>query len=479
MIRFLTLAVGTSLALASAAAAQSDDFKANPRIGRDRIDYLERELAKATRDLQELRAKIGDDRPAPKTSELIQALNRAYEKLSAEALDKEHLLKATKSFENGDALGGLSLLRRGRHPSAIPLILKDMVERESRPKFKKDDVVLHVRALAILSGDDVETAFAKVGSGHRLAQDWWTPRRETLNTDIGKMTPAQLAHVARTLRECAEYIDAYKSNGPSYYANALLYKIANHREDSPDRRGPQGWSPEELHPALGPVFLASMGYRPEGSGGQEIVDVSFRLVHILASMRKNSDLPLLDKVAEDGTQSAGLRLVCLVSLHSAGEGVRVPAVASILAREKNLDRKLAALEFRYYADAMEPAADYLLEAIDDPNVEVRRSVVNALRKGPPPRMLKKLMASADAKHQALALEVIAAMRTVEAQAYLAGYLAKTMQDQPKTDRIHDALWAFQHATNQSWISAGRYPFDHYLGQATNALAWWKEQGGRQ
>src|SRR3954447_6112714 len=107
-------------------------------------------------------------------------------------------------------------------------------------------------------------------------------------------------------------------------------------------------------------------------------------------MRKQGALPQLDKVAEDAAQNSAVRLVCLLALASAREGVRVPAVLSILAKEKKLDRRLAALEFLYYADDLEPAADYLAEALDDPNTEVRRSVLNALRKNPPPRLLKKL-----------------------------------------------------------------------------------------
>jgi hypothetical protein len=85
---------------------------------------------------------------------------------------------------------------------------------------------------------------------------------------------------------------------------------------------------------------------------------------------------------------------------------------------------------------------------------------------------------ADARHQER-VEVIAAVHTIEAQQYLTDYLAKMMLDRPKTERIHDALRAFQHAVDQSWVSAGRYSFDQYHGLATKALQWWKENGGRR
>src|SRR5687768_5287637 len=100
---------------------------------RERIDALERDLARVTRELQELRAKVGDPKPGPKTADVLKTLDRAHEKLLAEALDKELLIKAATNFERGDAKGALESLRRGRHPAAIPLILRDIVLRESRP----------------------------------------------------------------------------------------------------------------------------------------------------------------------------------------------------------------------------------------------------------------------------------------------------------------------------------------------------------
>src|SRR5262249_14377387 len=254
---------------------------------------------------------------------------------------------------------------------------------------------------------------------------------------------------------------------------AVLYSIFS-GSDRPDRGGPQSWVPEELHPALGPVFLAQMGYRPEGAGGQDVAAVPYQLVHLLAEMRKQGALPQLAKVAEDTSQNSAFRLACLLALASAKEGVRVPAVLAVLAREKKLDRRLAALELLYYAEDLEPAADYLLEVLDDPNAEVRRSALNALGRSPPPRLFRRLRQLAEAKHDEKVLETIAAIRTLPAQQFLADYLAGTLKGRPKTERIHDALWAFQHATNQSWISAGRYPLSYYEKQATKALAWWKE-----
>ena len=452
---------------------------------RKQIELLERDLARMSRELDELRARVGPRDPAPKTAELLRELDGAYQSLKKETLDQESLIAAAKAFQAGDVKHALRLLRTGRPRAAIPMILKDMVERETepkstekQPKSKKVPSDDHLTALTLLTGDDVETAFAKAGSAHRLVQDWWRPRQAGFVTDIGKMSPEQVATVARRLRDAAGRLEPYTANGPSYYAHALLYGLVYYREDSPDRRGPPNWFAEELHPALGPAFLAGMGYRSDGAGGQDVLDVPYQLVHLLAAMRKNSALPQLDKVAEDASQNSGVRLVCLIALNSAGEGVRVPAVLSILAREKKLDRKLAALEFLYYADDIEPATDYLLEVLDDANAEVRNSALHAIQKHPPLPLFKRLKQMAEAKHQERVLEVIAAMGTTEAQTYLANYLEKTMSDRPKTERIHDTLWAFQHATKQDWISAGRYSFDQYHGMATKALEWWKKNGGK-
>lgn len=473
LCRALALVAAASLpSVAQAVAAGADEAKL-----RERIDQLERELQRATRELQDLRAKLGIAQPAPKTAELLQQLHGAYQSLKKEALDQEALFKAERDFEHGDAKSALRALRIGRHGAAVPLILKDMVLRESQPKFKREDLAGHWLALTLLTGENVEHP---ARSAHRLAEEWWQPRHKSLVTDIGKMTPEQVAQVARRLRDAVAPVEAYKSNGPAYEANALLYALAYNRgEDSPSgRRGGPAWYPEELHPALGAAFLAGMGYRRDGAGGQDVADVPYQLVDLLAAMRKNNMLPELHKIAEDREQNSAVRLVCLLSLFVAKEGVRVPAVLSILAREKKLERRITALAFLHYADDLEPAADYLLDVIDDPNLEVRRAALSAIGKHPPVRLLKRLTQMADAKHDGQVLETIAAMGTFNAQQFLAEYLAKTMNDRPKTDRIYEALWAFQHATGQSWVSAGRMPFDHHHRQATKALAWWKENGGK-
>jgi len=357
------------------------------------------------------------------------------------------------------------------------MILKDMVQRESLAKSKKEPSADHLAALTLLTGDDVEAAFARAGSAHRLVQDWWPPRQATFTTDIGKMSSEQVTQVARRLRDLVPAPNAYTANGPAYHAHALVYSIF-YGSERPDTGAPQAWLPEDLHPALGPAFLTMMGYRSEGAGGQDVAGVPFQLVHVLAEMRKQSALPQLDKVAEDTEQNSAVRLVCLMALASAKEGVRVPAVLSILAREKKLDRKLAALEFLYHADDLEPAADYLLEALDDPNQEVRTSALSAIGRKPPPRLLKRLTQLVEVKHQGRVLYVIAAMETKEAQTFLAGYLAMTMNDRPKTERIYDALWAFQRSVNQSWVSAGSYSFDQYHGMASKAMEWWKKNAGK-
>jgi len=468
------LAVVMTLAMPASTGQLSTADRAKVR---ERIGALEADLMRITRELEELRGQLADKKPLPKQLRWLQALDDTYRNLFAEALDKELLVTAARAFDRGEPAVALRLLRTGRHRAAVPLILKDMVRRQSQSKLAKDELNDHLLALALLTGEEAEEAFAKIRYAGLFAQDWWLPRRDAFVTDIGKMTPAQLAHIARRLRDTAPIHEGYKGNGPSYHAHAVLYSIFS-GSDRPDRGGPQSWVPEELHPALGPVFLDQMGYRSGGAGGQDVAVVPYQLVHILAEMRKHAALPQLDKIAEDASQNSAVRLVCLLALAAAKEDVRVPAILSILAREKKLDRRLAALEFLYYAADLEPAADYLIEALDDPSAEVRRSTLNALGRNPPPRVFKRLKQMAEAKHDEKVLETIAAIRTVPAQQFLADYLAKTLSDRPNTERIHDTLWAFQHATNQGWISAGRYQFDYYEKLANTALAWWKENKGK-
>jgi hypothetical protein len=415
---------------AQAPLSAADDAKV-----RQRIDLLEREAARLTRELDELRGKLGVRKTSVKSEELLRSLESSFESLRKETLDQELLAQAVRCFDRGDAKQGLRCLRIGRSRAAVPLILSVLVKLESHTKLQPKDAADHLVALALLTGEDVEGVFARTRSAHGLIQEWWLPRQMKIVTDIGKMMPEQVAHVARRLREVAGPVDAYTSNGPSYYANALMYRLFANRwdteEETPSGRPVRNWYAEELHPALGPALLAGMGHRTEGAGGQDVAIVPYQLVHLMATMRRNSMFPQLHKIAEDETQNSAVRLVCLGALKAAGEGVRVPAVLTVLAREKKLDRRLACLEFLYYADDLEPAADYLLEAIDDPNEEVRRSALNAIRKNPPTRLLKRLQQMIQSKHDSQVLETIAAVKTPEVQQFLADYLAKTMDDRPK------------------------------------------------
>lgn len=233
MPTFLAAVMTLSMPASAGQLSAADRAKLLERIG-----VLEARLMRLTRELEELRGQLADKKPLPKQLKLLRALDETYEKLFGEALDKELLIAAGKAFDRGEPAVAIRLLRTGRHRAAVPLILKDMVRRQSQGKLAKDELKDHLLALALLTGQEAEEAFAKIRCAGLFVQDWWLPRRDSFVTDIGKLTPAQVAHIARRLRDTTSALESYKGNGPSYHAHAVLYSIFS-GSDRPDRGGPQ------------------------------------------------------------------------------------------------------------------------------------------------------------------------------------------------------------------------------------------------
>src|SRR5688500_9838250 len=90
---------------------------------RKRIALLEKEAARLTREVDELRAKLGAPRPTTTSDELVRSLEASFEALRRETLDQELLADAVRYFDRGDPKQALRCLRTGRSRAAVPLML--------------------------------------------------------------------------------------------------------------------------------------------------------------------------------------------------------------------------------------------------------------------------------------------------------------------------------------------------------------------
>ncbi len=425
-----------------------------------KIETAERELAALRKQLASLRVGRAPDAAA--------ALEKDYQKLLEDDPRAEKVRRAAELFRAGKSDEALNLLRRARSKAGVPLILKEMLAR------KPADTVPHRLALTLLTGMDC-VGEAPTAAG--LFHDWWLPGKAKISTDPDKMTPRQRDVVARhlLLQAASRSSDSYRlapRADTAYDVAANLYSLflsSGYRES---RR----WFDDELHPALAPHLLTAIGYRPKGAAKGGALPVRYEAVLMLATLRKNGGAPQLDKVAKDVSQPAAVRLVCALALHGADEELPVRVVLDVHAREKQVEVRLPAILALYYAKDLRPAAHVLIEALDDPNAQAREAAVWAMEKNAPPAALPALKRLLQKQHFARALSAIAHVRTAEATQFLADYLQRCIKEGgPKTDKISDALWAFQDATGQRVIGAGLYPFAYYRDRAAVALERWRER----
>ena len=156
---------------------------------------------------------------------------------------------------------------------------------------------------------------------------------------------------------------------------------------------------------------------------------------------------------------------------------RSDIVLELLAKEKDLERRLAQILTLRYADRSKDVIDRLVELLDDRNEEIRIAAACALQELRPREALPKLKRMIDElrpqQGMLFLLSVVGKYQTKEAAEILAAFLAAALEDAEKEKHLYNALSAFDAATGQRFgQSSGTYP-----QKAKEALAWWKSQRG--
>jgi WD40 repeat protein len=428
--------------------------------------------------------------PPPPGDKLLAGLDADFQELLKEEKDPQPLREAHRLFDQTNQsdrwtayLDALALVRQHRSRAAVPLLLQYMVQHASFGSF---DSRAYVDTLVILTGEDIADPYRYVADRqkpvrdavHKLVETWWRPNRERLTTDLARMSPEQLqVIVGRLVGPVRGEPGEEPYADPAERADRILSSALGRREASRRR-----WWDEDLHPAMVPLLLAPAGFEEKPAAkpaGRENYPIPYAAVPLLAALRRNGAAPPLDRIAADTGQNSATRLTCLLALYGAGEELRTGSVLPILESEKKLERRIVAiLALGYCRDARE-ASQPLIKLLEDPNVYVRGAAVRALHAAKPPEalpQLRQLLEDGDAREAVLpTLSLVAAIGTAEAREVLARFLARALEEGPRSGHLLPALHIFEQATGHDWTEAGAHPDGYYREAARKALEWWKSE----
>jgi hypothetical protein len=424
---------------------------------------------------------------------LVKALDADFQELLKKEKDPQPLRDAARLLASTnqsdrwtDYMRAVALLRQHRSKAAVPLLLRYMVEHASygSAHISLDE---YVDTLAILTGKDVANPYRYVADRQtpvyegvaKLVKDWWGPEKDNIGTDLSNMSREQLRVVAdRLAKRVAKDLRGGAGEGES--ATGLSYRLGEVL--SADRGRRTTWWREDLHPAMVPILLGTIGYvGPAAAKGPPAVEtyrVPFGLIPLLAALRADGEAPQLDKLAEDKSQNTAVRLTCLLALRRAGEDLKAAPLLAILDGERKLERRLVATLALAHASDRATATAKLLGLMDDANEQIRTAAVLALQGAAPKEALPKLKKIIDELRPtpavAPALRAIAEIGTGEGREALAGFLKAALEDGRKGKYLYQGLRAFESATGERWIAAGAHSEAYYHERAKVALDWWNE-----
>ena len=254
---------------------------------------------------------------------------------------------------------------------------------------------------------------------------WWTPRRDQINTDLGKMSDEELRVILHCLwrrgdrgsRDEGEVTDQ---------ARQLWQRLQDFQDE---RRA--FCTPADLHPRMMPMILARLDHAEKPEPQREFHAVSYSAIVMLAQLRKDGAAAILEKVSGDAKQNSALRLTCILARHLAGDELPTADLLALLAAEKKLDRRVLAILVLGQAEDAK-AADQLIQQLQDANRHVRAAAAMALVETAPPAAvpaLRKMLAVGDADNAAYyGMQVLAQVGSPEAQAVLADYLRRCLNE---------------------------------------------------
>jgi hypothetical protein len=423
---------------------------------------------------------------------LVKQLEADFEELVKAEKDPQPIREAARLLDKTNTndvwtsyLRGLAILRRTRSKAGVPLLLKLMIEHA---EIGNAHIIVpeYANTVAILTGKNVSDPYQYIADRkkgvrdevEKLVSDWWEPAKKKLSTNMGKMSKEQIQVIVHRMmgRTDGNAAQLYRSNPTEFIKRQFDDVLTTIRQER------RSWQDEELDAAMVPVLLELAGYNddpPEKAPEQQMERIPYAVIPILATLRANGLVPLLDKIAADKRQTSVTRITCLLALYRAGEKLNAAEVLAVLKEEKNLERRIVAiLSLKFSEDAKRVAAP-LMELLDDPNQNIQTAAVYALEGSAPKEALPKLKKFLDELQPRQAvysiISTIGLMEGKESRAVLADFLEAVEENPKKAQYTFHALMTFQRCTGQNWIEAGAHPESYYREKAKVAVDWWKAQ----
>jgi len=426
--------------------------------------------------------------------ELIEQLDKDYKKLLAEESNPQPLREAARLLEGTnqssrwtDYSKAVRIIRKSRSKAAIPLLLKYAVRHAG---LSSAHVVIptYGDTLVILTGADITlpapTGRDRAKSGRdnaeKLVRTWWGPKKGTITTDLEKMNADEVrrvtTRVAKSVLRSSSYDVARDGENPEkvYY---LLSRML--RYSSSDR---PYWCREDLHAVMVPHMLAIAGYSTEmvpkakASGHQ----VPYRVVPLLAALRKDGQAPHLDKTAQDLKQPEAVRLTCILAVHAAGEEIQTNELLLLLEKAKRLAIRVPAiLALEYSRDGREVTPE-LLAQLEDRNAAICTAAAYALSGPAPVVAVPKLKKIIDKVYPPAAMypaiRVLGKIKAEESGQALADFMDAGLKDAEKARYLSRAMYAFRSSTGCTIRIPAGIPREGVVTERVQqALAWWADR----
>jgi WD40 repeat protein len=412
--------------------------------------------------------------PTPDPKEIISVpadpwlvrLVKDFERLLDKQPGREELRRAHLLLHQGNVTDALALLRRLRAPASVPLLLRYLFD--ANKQVWETQAIRD--ALVVLTG---ETMPSRHGA-RRDAEDWYQAllKKGGPATDLRRFSHDQLKTIITLLAGTTlSFDDREIPSTPT----RLRYKIEALLDGQDD--GQETWWPNELHPDMLPLMLATMGHG-EPAAGAKSQPILWEYLPLLAELGRQGQAGELERLARDDKQNAAVRIVCLWA-HAAATGTLAAAPALELARrEKRLDRRIAVL-LALERGATDDIRAQLRQSLKDPNRSIREAATLALtpcKDAAGVALIRpRLLAGAQLTHDETEamLEYLAAVRSREAQTTLAEFLRSARADPCRWQELWLAVVSFGRATGQQFQDPNAYYTNLDVRRAADrALAWW-------
>lgn len=374
-----------------------------------------------------------------------------------------------------------SEIRKSPERAAIPLLLRFMVlhtQRSSRHIMIPE----YAKTVSLLSGRKIDKSHPKSEKAMRvrvqaIVDEWW--QAESKRKGLTKnLTPEQLQIISLALLEETRRNGDYRGSGgkmdTAYRAyHNVFYRIPG--GSSSDRH-----QFNEIRSGMAKYVLQPSGFSVDGKPTADpSATFAYEAIPILAALVNRGDRAEVSAIAKDRKQNSSVRMICILAMFRAGEPFDGKSMIEILRKETRMQRRLIGLcSLRWAGSA---ATDFLLEHLNDSNIEIATAAATALTETKPkaaiPTFRKLLLQRDHPGAPLLILSSLAEYQTADAIQILGEMLQEAVEDKSKEKHLGRILSAYIDATNLPRPNWSHKDYDKRAA-AKLALAQYRERSAK-